>query len=470
MFIFLACSFSCTTETLESEVAIIPSPKSIEKKDGVFKISPSTELIIQDKNLMPLGRLFNTHFEALTGFKLTIKTMPSTASAIHIEHKEGVGKEAYTLNVEANVRLISSSYEGLSKGLSSLIQMIKTTQNNVYLPKCNILDSPDYEYRAVMLDLARFWQPVETIKETIDMLWFYKGKYLVLHLTDDQNVTFPFEGYPKLKTVNENGERRYYTLKELKELVAYAKERGIVLIPELDLPGHSTKFWSHYPEIFGSIDSKTKKPKKLRVINLANEHTYTEVSKMIKSLAAVFYTSPYIHLGCDEVNLKELVKLKDYQAFCKKNGLELAAAGDANELFCYYINRMNTVVKETGKQTLIWEGFHDTGVGSQTIAKDIKVIVWDATFNTPENLLANGYQIINSSWIPWYMVGAMNFAPSPQKAYNWDVTQWNHWNKQYNDHDVQTNALIQGGQKDSQFLCSDYGIAQNMKHLTISEK
>lgn len=443
--VFTITLFSCVQQ-VNVDAVIVPLPQNIQKQDGSFEIKTTTQIVVANEELTPLAHLLNIQLKVLTGFELHATHDKPNANYIFFEIEEGLEDEEYKLTVTENISIKASNYNSLALGLSSLVQLITLKNEGVFVSKVNITDQPEYEYRALMLDLARFWHPVETIQETIDLLWLYKVKYLVLHLSDNRRFTFPMDEYPDLKTVNADGTREYYTLEELNNLVEYAKQRGIAIIPEIDLPGHSKQLWSKYPETFGSIDAKTKMPKPLYVINIAKEKTYEASENIIKQLSEVFYTSPYIHLGGDEVYLEMIKQLPEYEDFCRKNGLEVALNGDVNELFCYFINRMNKAIKKTGKQTLVWEGFHNTGAGEETIAKDIKVIVWNASFNTPENLISNGYEVINSSWIPWYMVGAMNFAPSPEKGYNWNVTEWSHWNNIYQDRTVTPSSLIKGGQ------------------------
>lgn len=443
--LFASTHFSCSQQ-LTVKADIVPLPHGMQQRQGNFEISPSTKIVVSGSELLPLANLFNKQLKKLSGFELDIVSEESNGKNIHFIVEERYEEEEYQLEISNDIRLKASNYNGLTLALSSLVQLISVIDNTSFLPKVDISDRPDYEYRAVMLDLARRWHPVETIQEAIDLLWLYKVKYLVLHLSDNRRVAFPLEDFPKLQALNPNGSRAYYTLEELNGMVEYAKQRGIAIIPEIDLPGHSTQLWSQYPETFGSIDPKTGKAKALYVVNMAKEETYAACKKIIEQLAKVFYTSPYIHLGGDEVYLEAIKQIPEYKDYCKKHDLQAALDGNANELFCHFINRMHKTIKETGKQTLVWEGFHGTGAGKETISKDIKVIVWNATYNTPQNLVSNGYDVINSTWIPWYMVGAMNLAPTPEKGYDWNVTDWSHWDDTIDDITIAHSPSIKGGQ------------------------
>ena len=442
---FILSLFACAKEK-QTEARIIPLPHNLEQTAGTFVINEKTKISVLDEELVPLAELLSDKIERISGLQLSIIQEENGPGHIVLSFNPELEKEAYFLEVSDHVKIAAANYNSMAMGLASLFQLTKASNNQLSLPKVSVSDQPDYSYRIVMLDLARFWHPVETIKETIDLLWFYKIPYLHLHLSDNRRVTFPMEEFPDLKTIREDGSREYYTLEELEDMVEYAKQRGIVIIPEIDLPGHSAQLWQKYPEVFGSIDPVTKKAKYLHVVNMAKEETYEACKKIINKLADVFYTSPYIHIGGDEVYLEVIKSIPEYKTFCKKHKLNAALDGDANELFCYFINRMDEMVKATGKKSIIWEGFHGTGAGSQTISKEISVVVWNTTYNRPDSLITNGYKVINSTWIPWYIVGAMNLAASQETSYNWDVTDWSHWDENIEDIKLDSKAGILGGQ------------------------
>ena len=391
---------------------IIPSPRSADLSKGSFRLDNETKICFTDNQLKPLAILLQGHLETLTGIRAEIIVGGRENNCIRLLLNKELEEEEYILEINEVVNLSARNYSSLAFGVSSLLQLFNFEKSSLEIRHSVIIDKPEYNYRAVLLDLARFWHPVDVVEETIDLLWLYKIRYLHLHLSDNRRMTFPLEDYPDLKTINAKGKREYYLKEELEELVEYARQRGVVIIPEVEFPGHSGQLWQKYPETFGSIDPSTGNPRPLYAVNIAKEETYRACGNIIRSLAEVFYTSPYIHIGGDEVYLDNIKKLPEYKTFCSEKNLSEALNGNAQELFCHFINRMHEVVKECGKETIIWEGFHGSGAGSEQISKDFRVIVWNTTYNHPDTLLNHGFEIINSTWMPWYLVGAMNFAPS----------------------------------------------------------
>lgn len=443
--ISLTC-FSGINKTLTTHLKIVPKPKAMEIYDGYMQISPKSKLVVENEELLPLARFLSAYIERLTGFKPGTGTKAGTEGDIILSTAASLKPEEYRMKVGKNALLQGSDYQAVALASSTILQAIYETDGKYFIPHLLVQDEPQHEYRAVMLDLARFWHPVETIKETIDLLWFYKIKYLQLHLSDNRRFTFPMEGYPELRKINPDGTIEYYTREQLSDLVEYARQRGVMIIPEIDLPGHSQILWKKLPEVFGAVDPQTGEAKNLYVVNMAKEETYQAIESLIDQLADVFHTSPYIHIGGDEVWLKPTMELPEYKVYCEKHGLKAALDGDVNELFCHFINRLNKMVKETGKKTIVWEGFHGKGAGDVLVDKDIAVIVWNTTYNRPDSLLNYGFEVINSTWIPWYQVSAMNFAPDPKQAYQWDPGSWRHWNENIKDINLTKTEGIIGGQ------------------------
>ncbi|CAM4088735.1 family 20 glycosylhydrolase [Zobellia roscoffensis] len=431
---------------VDKNLGLIPTPHQLIQKKGHFQLSGAITVGVNQTELEPIAKILINYLNRIAKVDLDFVDAKEKRAKIQLKINKDLKPNSHSVKVGKIIELEGQSYEAVANAVASLVQLVKNSEKGSSLPRVTITDSPKSDFRSVMLDLARFWHPTETIKETIDLLWLYKIKYLSLHLSDNKRFTFPLENYPKVNKTHFDGSREFYTKDELKDLVDYAKKRGVTIIPEIEVPGHSGVLWSTYPEIFGSVDEKTSEAKPLYVVNMAKESTYLALNEIISEVAEVFYNSPYLHVGGDEVYLENLKKVPEYQEYTSKHNLQEAAKGDANELFCHFINRMNSMVKAQGKKTIIWEGFHGTGSKNLTVDKDITVIVWNTTYNHPQNLLDNGYHIVNSTWMPWYMVGAMNFAPTQKQAYSWKPTQWSHWQDSIEDIEVNSDKGILGGQ------------------------
>ena len=174
---------------------------------------------------------------------------------------------------------------------TTLLQMSYTQNNELYFPVVKMKDRPSAYYRGLMIDLARSWHSVESIKQLIDLASFYKSNYVHLHFTDYQSYTLPSKKYPKLSTPD-----RHYTFEELEELETYSQLRGITIIPEIDVPGHSSAIVKAYPEIFALKDVEENP----WIINMGKEEVYEALDDIFYEIIQIFKASPYFHIGGDE--------------------------------------------------------------------------------------------------------------------------------------------------------------------------
>ncbi len=287
-----------------------------------------------------------------------------------------------------------------------LLQLMTETGE---LPYCIIEDEPDLPYRGLMLDLARHWHSLDCIRKAIELCRFYRLSHLQLHLTDDQSFTFPLASFPNIPTPG-----RHYTRKEMEELVEFAQERGVQLVPEIDLPGHSEILNSAEPGVFTAGRGAVHE----NVICLGNTATYEAVDQIMDELCEVFKYSKYIHLGCDETKMDVF----DNCPLCQERMKELEIPNAENLVRTYIIHAANKV-KSSGRKPIIWEGFSpEPGI---EIPKDITVVAWESYYNTADDLASLGYPLINSSWQPLYVTP--NIGWSPEHIYGWNVRRWEHW-------------------------------------------
>lgn len=405
----------------QKEVKIVPWPQSVTLSEGTLRLKNGDPISVSDQSLLPLANIFSE--EIFLAFKVQLKPEVSKSSPGGIELKlsndikEDEGYQLHILNKKAIVT--AKTYRGISWGTASLLQSLEFDATGLKAAAMKVEDHPNAEFRALLVDVARQWHPIESLRPIIQMCRLYKINYLQLHLTDDQSFTFPSSAYPKLKTFQRKNRkltiRRHYTMEELTALVKYADERGVTIIPEFEGPGHSGAMRKAMPELF--------KREKTSVINLASEKTYAALDVLVGEMCEVFKSSPYFHIGADEAWLKGVGKTDEEKDFMKKHGLSKGATG----LYNHYIVRLNNIVKKYGKKTIVWEGFHGVGGGGVTIPKDILVMPFESTYNPPHRLAKHGFTLINTAWRPLYVVGGRKW-PAWHIYKDWNMRLWMHQN------------------------------------------
>lgn len=407
---------------------IIPTPKEIKylSNKKSLKLPKDIKVYSSDASLRPIVTIFVEQLNLL-GHKHQLSFDKTTNANMSIILDETLKTEEYQINIDQSVILSGGSYKAISSAMTSMLHLIEKKDDHTLFPMVEIKDYPDATFRGLMIDLARRWHSINTLKKLVDMSAFYKLNYMQLHLTDDQSFTFPSKAYPKLATKD-----KHYTKEELVDLVNYADLRGITLIPEIDIPGHSRKFIETYPEIFSP---KLKKWGKNmwggdafnNVINIGSEKVYSALDVILDEVIEIFHTSPYIHIGADEATIDNLKGDPLAEAMMKKEHLE----GNVHELYRHFIVRMNDMVKSKNKTMCIWEGFKREG--KIEIPKDLIVFEFESLYNLPNHLIEDGYTLVNTSWMPLYVVGTGiegGWIPrkwEPKKIYSWNMWQFENW-------------------------------------------
>lgn len=425
--LFLGCSDELKIITHEDNIQIVPSVKEIRLNDKALLFPKEIKLYLSDSIYRNSSKIFFKNLSKL-GFHSRYSLSDENNAHILIIRDDSLSSDQYKIGIKNQVIIRVSTNASLSYALNSLLQIAILKNGRLVLPQIEINDFPDAAYRGLMIDLARQWHTVETLKKLIDLSSFYKLNYIQFHLTDDQSFTFPSESYPKLQTEN-----RHYTKDEFTYLVDYAYDRGIIIIPEIDVPGHAEKFIESYPEIFAPSMKAEWGLNILghqatnNVINIGSEKVYSALESIFDEVIEIFHTSPYFHIGADEATLSNLVGDPQVEALMKRESL----GTEIDELYRYFIVRMNDFLKKKNKIMCIWEGFKRDGKVS--IPTDIIVFPFESLYNMPNHLLEDGYQLVNSSWTPLYVVGSGvngGWIPrkwGPEKIYDWNMWQWENW-------------------------------------------
>ena len=404
----LACLsfFSCKSADPLPSIEVFPEPLQIIQKEGFLNLGNGFDINVKTEALKPLAKIIRKDFYLLTGInKITGSAIQSPVIQLDIDRT--LAKEAYTLSIDKQIKVIGGSYAAVTMGATTLWQLLDSTQQ---VPKLEIVDEPASEYRSLMVDVARAWHDISVLEELIILCQWYKINYLHLHLTDDQSITFPSTIYPNLAT-----DGRQYSHKELKDLNEFAYERGVILVPEIDVPGHSSEFIKNQPDLFGIQDLT----KNWYTLNMGKESTYQALDNLLGEIATVFTHSPYIHIGGDEAHFEGLETDQEVITYMETHNIPTV-----KELFRHFIVRMNQMVKQKGKQTLVWAGFSEKG--EIEIPKDIIVILWESQYYDPAQLEKDGYQIINASFKPLYVVNNRKW--SADYIYKqWTPRRWESW-------------------------------------------
>jgi autotransporter-associated beta strand protein len=393
---------------------LIPWPKKIQAGTGFMQLTADSRVVAGEKQLEPLAEILSGEIALLTGLKLKVTTGPAQAGdvVLKIDGTIQAGEKILMLRKREPVRTTDGAhavavddraivtgfdYRATAEGSSTLLQLLGKDEAGFRLPRVTIKDWPHADFCGVMLDVARQDHPIDAIKQVVRLCRLYKARYLQLHLTDDQGWTFPSTRYPQLGSKNHAAHGgvtpKVYKLKELKELVAYADARGVTLVPEFEMPGHSGAAARSLPEVFDAIDPDSKRPVGIGCMNMSNEALYPALDTIIGEMCEVFASSPYFHVGSDEVTSGRLSLHPGYKAFMKKHGLKSDA-----ELADHFIREACALVKKHGKKAIKWEGL------ANFATKDVIIMCWEGNSTFAAEAVARGYTTITCPWnlgVPW---------------------------------------------------------------------
>lgn len=310
-------------------------------------------------------------------------------------------------------------------GIATAIQYIDIKNGKIVVKKTEIEDYPDKPYRGLMVDLARQWHSPYTIFKYIDLCFFYKIKHLHLHFCDNERYTLPSKKYPKL-----NKDGNFYSAAEINDFCEYAKARGVIIVPEIEMPGHGKILNDVYSEIFSceisgddNLEMRSETGALItsdNIICAGSDKCFEAICDIIDETAELFKDFPYIHIGGDEAQIAVWNRCKHCREYMQKHNLKNEKA-----LYSEYTGRVTKYVLSKNKIPIVWEGFPEEGM--EMIPKETIVILWENHYNTPEALLGAGFKLINCSWKPLYVVNHYVQKWDPFTILKWNTYNWQHW-------------------------------------------
>ncbi len=390
----------------------LPSPKSAVFDMVLLTVTPNLSCKVATSKLRPLVQVIDKEFHQITGGRIVVATSGSS-SQVTLALDLAMDEQTYRLIIDSNIQITGGSYQAVAMGTVTLLQMLKRQSDGRFaVPRVTISDCPALPFRGLLVDVARKWHDVSTLQQLIELARWYKINYVQLHLSDDTLFTFPSSPFPELPTPE-----KHYTKAELRELVEYARVRGVALIPEIEMPGHARPMVERRPDKFGFESTlKDAHGRTINTMNIGREKAYGALKTLVGEVADIFKTSPYIHMGGDEANLEPLSAEPEGQRYMETHQL-----ANVHELYRHFIVQMNEIVKRHGKQMIVWEGFRKDG--QVEIPRDVLVMEFETAYQLPQDLLAGGYKIINTSWKPLYVVNERKW--EPEYIYNsWNPYRW----------------------------------------------
>lgn len=389
----------------ENVPSLIPIPVSVEPGNGKFELTAETAIIVPEENseINGVADYFSNKIKPATGYELETSANASNGIVLSLLKKPDneIGDEGYHLEVNSeNITIQANKPAGLFYGIQTLLQLLpkdienNTIQENVdwNIPAVRITDYPRFGWRGLMLDVSRHFFSKEVVKEFIDDMARYKYNRFHWHLSDDQGWRIEIESLPKLTEIGawrverhgewgkrdapKPGEKAtyggYYPHEDIREVVQYAKDRFIEILPEIDAPGHSMAAIAAYPELSVTEDSSiTVNPGSSfstwhgngkftmhidNSLDPSNEKVYTFLDKVFTEVAALF-PFEYIHMGGDEAYKGYWEKDPDNQALMKKLKMK-----NSVELQSYFNKRVNEIIQDKGKKMIGWDEILEGGL------------------------------------------------------------------------------------------------------------
>ena len=400
--LLLALMMAAFAGTAQAQWAIVPQPQTIEAGKGNFVLGPRTRIVAPaDARGREIGTFLREAIRAQAGLSLR---QGATAKGPRIELRIDPavqGEEAYRLSVTPKrIDITAADDRGLFWGVQTLRQLLPARHGGTLAIRAvRIDDAPRYAWRGVMLDVARHFMPVALVKRQIDLFSRYKINVLHWHLTDDQGWRIQIDKYPKLTRVGAwrtepDGERTggFYTQQQIRDVVEYARQRNIMVVPEIEMPGHASAAIAAYPWL-----SCPKQPIQVPagwgvftdIYCVGDDTTFAFLHDVLDEVAALF-PAPYIHIGGDEVPKQQWIQSASSQRRMREQHL-----ADAEGLQSWFVQRIQRDLEARGKTLIGWDEILAGGADRNAIVE-----MWRGDAEAAK-ALANGNRVIVAG--PFYI-------------------------------------------------------------------
>lgn len=400
-FLFMVFLFNIIAlPAMEPDHALMPIPKHVLWDEGKYPVDDSFRINVIGEAGERTFKAATRALRRLSGrtglfFDQDYITGINQSPEANLElmcHRPGELKlgedESYRLRISTREMIIEAETElGLLHGLETWLQLLMSDDDGYYFPAVMIEDEPRFPWRGLMIDVCRHFQPVHVILQNIDAMSAVKLNVLHLHLSEDQGFRVESKAYPLLHEKGSDG--FYFTQCQIREIVDYAADRGIRVVPEFDMPSHTTAWFPGYPEL-SSKDTVYTVERSWGVkdpgMNPASEYTYAFLDTFIAEMTTLFPDN-YFHIGGDENNGKWWLQNPDITAFMDSMDFETT-----HELQAYFTGRVHEIVRKHGKIMVGWGEIYDPDM-----PEDVVIHFWWPRLKQMEEALLKGYKGIMSN-------------------------------------------------------------------------
>jgi len=338
-------------------VNILPSPQQFELKEGKFLFDASTGVFADSVFFEQIPYLKSISSQPLNGESTTIALL----------YEGAFSDEEYILDIsEDTIAISATTSEGIIRGIQTLRQLLPLQKKSAYIPALSIHDYPRFSWRGMLLDCSRHFMEKDFVKRYIDLLALHKMNVLHWHLTEDQGWRIEIEQYPKLTEIGAWRTQKdgsiyggFYTKEDIREIVAYAKERHITVVPEIELPGHSLAALASYPQLSctgGPFEVENDWGVFKDIYCAGNDSVFMFLENVLDEVLELF-PSKYIHIGGDEAPKYRWDNCNKCKARMRNEGLD-----DSHQLQSYFITRIERYLNSKGRQIIGWDEILEGGL------------------------------------------------------------------------------------------------------------
>ena len=376
----------------DDTTSVVPLPRRSVNGTGVFVLDPGFHVRVvghRDPRLDDAIDRFMARLGKLTGIHRFSNEDGATLE-VWCE-RDGETPESYILDVsEHGARLEADTVVGVLRGLETMLQLVRMSEQGFAVPAVRIDDEPRFPWRGLLIDVSRHFQPLDVIKRNLDAMAAVKLNVLHWHLTDDQGFRIESQRFPKLHLLGSAGE--YYTGDEIREVVAYADARGIRVVPEFDVPGHATSWLVGFPELGsapGPYDLETVYGIRDPALDPTRDEVYRFLDVFFGEMAGLF-PDPYVHIGGDEVTGKHWDENPAIQQFMEEHGLP-----DNHALQAYFNERVSRILAKYNKRMIGWDEILHPDLPAGTLVQSWRgqASLAEATRSGFDGILSFGYYL-----------------------------------------------------------------------------